>query len=128
MLTAGLSLKPQHYGDAERCTAEGMWFEVHAENYMVAGGPRLACLEAIRARHPLSLHAVGLSLAADQDPDPAHVARLSALVQRFEPSLGPATISGLAVEIDDATGLATRVKSLRLGGSLEPTEPLFWVE
>jgi metallophosphoesterase (TIGR00282 family) len=48
--------------------------------------------------------------------------------ERFEPALGPATISGLAVEIDDATGLATRVKSLRLGGSLEPTEPLFWVE
>ena len=48
--------------------------------------------------------------------------------ERFEPSLGPATISGLAVEIDDATGLALRTKSLRLGGVLEPTEPLFWVE
>src|SRR5262245_4825985 len=64
-----------------------MWFEVHAENYMVAGGPRLACLEAVRARHPLSLHGVGLSLAADQDPDPAHLARLSELVRRFEPTL-----------------------------------------
>jgi metallophosphoesterase (TIGR00282 family) len=48
--------------------------------------------------------------------------------ERFEPSLGPATVAGLAVEIDDATGLAVRVKSLRLGGVLEPTEPLFWVE
>jgi metallophosphoesterase (TIGR00282 family) len=48
--------------------------------------------------------------------------------ERFEPALGPATVSGLAVEIDDKTGLATRVKSLRLGGVLEPTEPLFWVE
>lgn len=48
--------------------------------------------------------------------------------ERFEPSLGPATVAGLAVEIDDRTGLATRVKSLRLGGVLEPTEPLFWVE
>jgi len=48
--------------------------------------------------------------------------------ERFEPALGPATVSGLAVEIDDATGLALRVKSLRLGGVLEPTEPLFWVE
>jgi metallophosphoesterase (TIGR00282 family) len=48
--------------------------------------------------------------------------------ERFEPALGPATISGLAVEIDDATGLAVRAKSLRLGGVLEPTEPLFWVE
>ncbi|AHB48402.1 metallophosphoesterase [Hyphomicrobium nitrativorans NL23] len=48
--------------------------------------------------------------------------------ERFEPALGPATVSGLAVETDDATGLAVRVKSLRLGGVLEPTEPLFWVE
>jgi hypothetical protein len=47
---------------------------------------------------------------------------------RFEPALGPATISGLAVEIDDATGLARWTKSLRLGGVLEPTEPLLWVE
>jgi metallophosphoesterase (TIGR00282 family) len=48
--------------------------------------------------------------------------------ERFEPALGPATVSGLAAEIDDATGLAVRAKSLRLGGVLEPTEPLFWVE
>jgi 2',3'-cyclic-nucleotide 2'-phosphodiesterase len=47
---------------------------------------------------------------------------------RFEPSLGPATLSGLAVETDDATGLAKRIKALRLGGVLTPTEPLFWVE
>jgi metallophosphoesterase (TIGR00282 family) len=47
---------------------------------------------------------------------------------RFDPAHGPATLSGLAVEIDDATGLATRTKGLRLGGVLAPTEPLFWVE
>ncbi|MDX2307478.1 MAG: TIGR00282 family metallophosphoesterase [Hyphomicrobium sp.] len=47
--------------------------------------------------------------------------------ERFEPANGPATVSGVAVETDDRTGLAIRVKSLRLGGILEPTEPLFWV-
>jgi len=47
---------------------------------------------------------------------------------RFEPAMGPATISGLAVDIDDATGLARRTAGLRLGGVLAPTEPLFWVE
>jgi metallophosphoesterase (TIGR00282 family) len=47
---------------------------------------------------------------------------------RFEPAMGPATLSGLAVEIDDATGLARRAAGLRLGGVLTPTEPLFWVE
>jgi 2',3'-cyclic-nucleotide 2'-phosphodiesterase len=47
---------------------------------------------------------------------------------RLEPAMGPATLSGLAVEIDDATGLAVRTTGLRLGGVLAPTEPLFWVE
>ena len=48
--------------------------------------------------------------------------------ERFEPAMGPATISGLAVEIDDATGLTGRLEALRLGGALAPTEPLSWVE
>ena len=82
---AGLGLKPQHYDDALAATAPGLWFEVHPENYMSAGGPRLEALAAIRARHPLSLHGVGLSLAADADPDPEHLAALKALVDRFEP-------------------------------------------
>jgi hypothetical protein len=86
-LTAGLGLKPRHYDVALACRAEGLWFEVHPENYLVAGGPRLAWLEAIRARHALSLHGVAMSLAADARPDPAHLARLAALVRRFEPAL-----------------------------------------
>ncbi|MEQ1712877.1 MAG: TIGR00282 family metallophosphoesterase [Hyphomicrobium sp.] len=45
---------------------------------------------------------------------------------RFEPASGPATVSGLAVEIDDKTGLATAVGALRLGGVLKPLEPAFW--
>jgi metallophosphoesterase (TIGR00282 family) len=47
---------------------------------------------------------------------------------RFEPAMGPATLSGLAVETDDATGLARYAKALRLGGALAPTEPPFWAE
>ena len=46
---------------------------------------------------------------------------------RYEPSLGPGTLSGFCVEIDDATGLATRVSALRIGPHLEPAEPGFWV-
>jgi hypothetical protein len=84
--SAGLGLKPQHFEEALAAPADGLWFEVHPENYMVAGGPRLAWLEAIRARHPLSLHGVALSLAADAPPDEAHLARLAALVRRFEPA------------------------------------------
>ena len=86
-LSAGLGLKPQHYDAAHAAPADGLWFEVHPENYMVDGGPRLAWLETIRGRHPLSLHGVGLSLAADAPPDGLHLARLAALVGRFEPAL-----------------------------------------
>src|SRR5688572_11901747 len=46
--------------------------------------------------------------------------------QRFEPATGPATISGLAVDIDDKTGLATNCGALRIGPHLEPAAPAFW--
>ena len=46
--------------------------------------------------------------------------------ERFTPADGPATVSGLAVEIDEATGLATAVAPLRLGGALSETVPPFW--
>lgn len=86
-LTAGLSLKPQHYAQAVQCTDPGLWWEVHPENYLAEGGPRLAWLEAIRARHPVALHGVSLSLAADAPPDEAHLARLAALARRIEPAI-----------------------------------------
>jgi hypothetical protein len=85
--SAGLGLKPEHFDAALAAPADGLWFEVHPENYMVDGGPRLACLEAIRARHPVALHGVGLSLAADAPPDADHVRRLAALAERIEPAL-----------------------------------------
>jgi hypothetical protein len=45
---------------------------------------------------------------------------------KFEPANGPATLSALAVETDDATGLATKVGPVRLGGVLEEASPAFW--
>ncbi len=86
-LTAGLGLKPEHYDDALSSQADGLWFEVHPENYMVAGGPRLAWLAAIRERHAVSLHGVSLSLAGDAEPDAAHLQRLAALARRIQPVL-----------------------------------------
>ena len=85
--TAGLSFKPVHFEQAMACPAEGLWFEVHAENYMVEGGPRLARLEALRQRFPLSIHGVGLSLAGFEEPDSEHLSRLKRLVERFDPFL-----------------------------------------
>ena len=84
---AGLGFKPQHFDEAVASPAADLWFEVHAENYMVAGGPRLAMLEALRRDRPLSLHGVGMSLAGAADPDADHLAALKRLVDRFEPAL-----------------------------------------
>lgn len=86
-LSAGLGLKPQHYDAALEAPSDGLWFEVHPENYMVAGGPRLGWLQRIRASHPVSLHGVSLSLAGDAPPDAQHLQRLAALVRRIEPAL-----------------------------------------
>ncbi len=86
-LSVGLGLKPPHFEAAYASAADGLWFEVHPENYMVDGGPRLAWLESIRARHPVALHGVAMSLAADADPDGDHLARLQSLCGRIEPAL-----------------------------------------
>ena len=86
-LTAGFSLKPEYFSEALNSSQPGSWFEVHPENYMVAGGPRLSWLEAIRERHPISLHGVGLSLASDADLDAAHLSRWVRLAERIEPVL-----------------------------------------
>ena len=89
--SAGLGFKPEHFDAAmppiAAAPAEGLWFEVHAENYMVAGGPRLAMLDALAERYPLSLHGVGLSLAGPELPDAGHLAALARLADRFQPFL-----------------------------------------
>jgi hypothetical protein len=84
---AGVGFKAEHFAEALAAPAADLWFEVHAESYMVAGGPRLAMLEAVRRNRPLSLHGVGMSLAGAADPDPDHLAALKRLVDRFEPAL-----------------------------------------
>ena len=63
---AGLGLKSEHFRDVlDTCPNVG-FFEVHAENYMVDGGPFPHFLGRIRALYPLSLHGVGLSIGAER--------------------------------------------------------------
>jgi hypothetical protein len=46
---------------------------------------------------------------------------------RFAPALGEATLCGVGIDVDDATGLARAIAPLRLGGRLSQTEPKFWL-
>jgi uncharacterized protein (UPF0276 family) len=82
---AGVGLKPEHYREILEKSPDVGFFEVHAENYMGAGGPPHRYLEAIRARYPLSLHGVGLSIGSARGLDGAHLQRLKELVRRYEP-------------------------------------------
>jgi metallophosphoesterase (TIGR00282 family) len=59
-----------------------------------------------------------------QEPLGRFVRRIASA--KFEPANGPATLCAVAVETDDATGLATRIGLVRLGGRLEEARPAFW--
>ena len=85
-LRAGAGLKPEHIKDILATRPEMGFFEVHAENYMGAGGPPHAQLRAIAETYPLSLHGVGLSIGAACPLDKEHLARLKALNERYRPA------------------------------------------
>ncbi|HTQ36385.1 MAG TPA: DUF692 family protein, partial [Steroidobacteraceae bacterium] len=82
---AGCSLKPEHYAAILAQPPGVGFFEVHAENFFCDGGPRHRYLTEFRERHPLSIHGVGLSLGGAEPPAAAHLARLRALLARYEP-------------------------------------------
>lgn len=84
---AGTSFKPEHLQAILGAKPQRGFFEVHAENYMGAGGPPHRALEAIRRDHPLSLHGVCMSIGGPQPLDKAHLARFRALVARYQPAL-----------------------------------------
>ncbi|HEV7263303.1 MAG TPA: DUF692 domain-containing protein [Falsiroseomonas sp.] len=82
---AGVGFKPQHFEAIRQSRPDLGFFEVHAENYLGAGGPPLARLAALRREYELSFHGVGLSIGGMERPDAAHLARLRCLCDRFEP-------------------------------------------
>jgi uncharacterized protein (UPF0276 family) len=84
---AGLGLKHEHALEIFKGPSGVGFFEVHAENYMGAGGAPLAFLSAIRDRYPLSLHGVGLSIGGAAPLDREHLARLQHLVAQYRPGL-----------------------------------------
>ncbi|MEM8571434.1 MAG: DUF692 domain-containing protein [Pseudomonadota bacterium] len=83
---AGLPFKHSHWPAIEAEGGAAAWFEVHAENYMGAGGPPHRMLEDLRALRPVSLHGVGLSIGGEGRLDRDHLLRLRTLVDRFEPA------------------------------------------
>jgi hypothetical protein len=81
----GLGLRAQHYADILNGEPEIDWFEAISENYMVPGGQPLKMLDRIRARYPIVLHGVSLSIASTAPVDRQYLADLKALADRIEP-------------------------------------------
>ena len=82
---SGLGLKPEHFRSILETLPDLGFLEIHAENYMVEGGPYHHYLAKIRSHYPLSIHGVGLSIGAEAGLDEAHLDRLAALIKRYEP-------------------------------------------
>ncbi|MCE1236456.1 MAG: DUF692 domain-containing protein [Hyphomicrobiales bacterium] len=126
---AGVGFKPEHFDAIVASHPDLGFFEIHAENYMGAGGPPHRRLAAIRADHALSIHGVGLSIGHPGPLDAGHLDRLAALVDRYEPesfsehlawsSHGghladllplPLTEATLAIVIDHVDAVQSRLK------------------
>jgi uncharacterized protein (UPF0276 family) len=84
---AGIGLRAPHYSRVLESRPAVGFLEVHSENFFAAGGATLAWLERFRAAYPLSFHGVGLSLGSADPLDERHLAKLEALVRRFDPVL-----------------------------------------
>ena len=84
---AGTSFKHEHLPAILAKGKQRGFFEVHAENYMGAGGPPHRALEALRRDHPLSLHGVCMSIGGPQPLDQEHLARFRRLVDCYQPAL-----------------------------------------
>ncbi|WP_412066275.1 DUF692 domain-containing protein [Rhizobium sp. SYY.PMSO] len=84
---AGTSFKHEHLPAIMADGKSKGFFEVHAENYMGAGGPPHRALETIRQDNPVSLHGVCMSIGGPQPLDREHLGRFKSLVERYEPAL-----------------------------------------
>ena len=83
---AGIGLRAPHYRDFLDGAPDTAWVEVHSENHFGDGGLDLHVLETVRARYPVSLHGVGLSLGSAHAFADAHLRRLRRLADRIEPA------------------------------------------
>lgn len=82
----GIGLRSSHYEEILETLPDIGWLEIHPENYF-CGGVHKHFLDQIAQHYPLSMHAVGLSLGADQDVSTEHIKNLKILVDRYNPFL-----------------------------------------
>jgi uncharacterized protein (UPF0276 family) len=81
----GVGFKSRHFDALMADPGPVAWIEIHAENYMGAGGRPLAQLRALADRFPVSVHGVGLSIGGEEPLDPGHLDRLRYLLDWLQP-------------------------------------------
>lgn len=81
----GLGLRPEHYEAILNHAYSIDWFEVITENYLIAGGKPLYYLDRIRARYPMVMHGVSLSLGSTDPIDLTYLRQVKELANRIEP-------------------------------------------
>ncbi len=82
----GVGYKPQHFAALLAAPGPVAWLEIHAENYMGAGGRPLAQLCHLAERFAISVHGVGLSIGGEGPLDADHLARLKRLCDWLNPA------------------------------------------
>ena len=82
----GVGYKPQHFQSILKDAGRVTWLEIHAENYMGAGGRPHAQMRALAERFAISVHGVGLSIGGEAPLDTDHLARLQHLVGWLNPA------------------------------------------
>lgn len=85
--SAGIGLKHGHVAELLAMSPDIGFLEVHAENYLVDGGPLHHALTRVREHHAISIHGVGLSIGGDEPLDVDHLDRLAALLARYQPAV-----------------------------------------
>jgi uncharacterized protein (UPF0276 family) len=104
----GIGWRHAHYAELLERSPPLDFVEVHSENFFAEGGAALAVLDQGRARYPISLHGVGLSLGSAAGLDDWHLDQLVCLVQRVDPvrvsdhaSFARGTFQGMTVHAAD---------------------------
>jgi len=87
VLGCGVGLRTEHYDTITQEWPSMDWFEAISENFMDSGGRPLRILEAVRARYPLGLHGVSLSIGSVDPISPTYLQRLKALADHIEPAI-----------------------------------------
>lgn len=81
----GLGLRRTHYDDFLNSDVPVDFVEVISENYMIEGGRQMRILEQVRARLPVIIHGVSMSIGSARGLDEDYLAKLKRLEQRIDP-------------------------------------------